>query len=247
METREAEHLSLRASDDGTAKIDGRAVPYGQTISVGGMSETFARGAVDPEELVGKTILWQHDRAEVIGHITEARNEDDGAYFTGTLIDTTRGRDAITALRAGAIKGLSIGFQPVEESWDGTHVTRTSVRIGEVSVATIPAYPDAEVLAVRNQEEKEHPVETTTPEVPTVDLDNLATREDLTALESRMSTMLTPPAPVERIHVREQLSELVRAYGNDPTQKSLLERADMVSSGNTGLTSTARTSKELIE
>lgn len=156
MQTTLLSELTIREADDGTATIEGRAVPYGVPASIGGTyAETFAPGALDPDQLRGRPILWNHERGEVVGSITEARNEKDGAYITGTLIPTSRGRDAILALRAGAVRGLSIGFEPVAHTWsdDGRSVTRSAVTVHELSVATLPAYTDAEVLAVRNLEE----------------------------------------------------------------------------------------------
>lgn len=244
MQTREASLIELRASDDGTATIEGRAVPYGRTSDLGGVRETFRPGSVDPGDLIGAPILWQHDRAEVIGVIEHAENRDDGAHFRAQLIPTARGRDAIIALRAKAVTGLSIGFETVEDVWlTRDHVERARVRVREVSVATIPAYPDAEVLAVRNQE-KESPVETTTPEVPQVDLSGLATREDLTALESRMTATLQVTEPVPPLDVRDAFTRLVIEHGRSPHVRAL---ADMVSAGNPGLTSTARTSKDVLD
>lgn len=244
METRQLPwDLTLRASDDGTATIEGRAVPYGQTIDLGGVRETFRAGALDPADLQGAPVLWQHDRNEVIGVIRSAENRDDGAHFAADLIPTSRGRDAIVAARAGAVRGLSIGFEPVEDLWHGQdHVERVKVRVREVSIATIPAYPDAELLAVRTQE-KESPVETTTTEVPQVDLSGLATREDLTALESRMAALQVTEQPPP-LDVREAFTRLVIEHGRARHVRAL---ADMVSAGNTGLTSTARTSKEVLD
>jgi HK97 family phage prohead protease len=229
--------LQLRDADtlpDGViGQIDGRAVPYDTPTDLGGITETFARGAVDPADLVGAPLLWQHQTGEVIGRITAATNRDDGVYFTADVIDTARGRDAHVALRTGAVAGLSVGFEQPDGGarWKGNHVTRTKVRVREVSAATLPAYPDAATLAVRNREE-ESTVEITTPEVPQVDLTNLATREDLTALESRMSSMLTVPAPSRALSVREALVLQLTESGKAQKLRAL---DDVVSSGNAGI------------
>lgn len=226
--------LSLREAPDGgdvIGHIEGRAVPYGQTIDLGGITETFARGAVDPSDLVGAPLLWQHDRGEVVGTITDAHNGDDGAYFTAAIIGTSRGRDALVALRSGAVKGLSVGFEriPDGDTWSGNAVTRSKVRVREVSVATIPAYPDAEALAVRQQEQESTMQDA--PEVPQVDLSTLATREDLTALEARITTMA--PAPrAPQLSVRDAFA-MQLTDARDRRQIRALD--DVLSSGNAGL------------
>jgi HK97 family phage prohead protease len=165
--------LTVREADDGTAVLEGRVVPYNVSATIGGaFAERFAPGSVDPADLMGAPILWNHDRAEVVGHITEATEADDGPHIVAQLIPTSRGRDAILALRHKSVRGLSVGFEPIEQTWsdDNTTVTRTKVRVREVSVATIPAYPDAEVLAVRKD----------TPTMP--DTDTLDVRAEVAPL-----------------------------------------------------------------
>lgn len=198
MQTTVSPPLTFREADDGTAVIEGRAVPYNVPTTVAGaFAERFAVGSVDPADLLGAPILWNHDRAEVIGHIVEAEQADDGPHFRADLIPTSRGRDAILTLRHGSVRGLSIGFEPIEQTWsdDNTVVTRTKVRVREVSVATIPAYPDAEVLAVR---EKEEPPMTDAPAVEPVTLDvraELAPLVDrLDQIEARAFANPTPEA-----------------------------------------------------
>ena len=240
-----ASQLTVRDADDGTAIIEGRAVPYNETIELGGVRETFAPNSVNTDELTGVPVLWQHDRTEIIGTVTAARQAPDGAMFTATLIPTSRGRDAIIALRAGAARGLSIGFEAVDDEWDGNDVTRRKVRVREVSVATLPAYETAAVLAVR----EETPTMTEVTEAPPVAAvtepdDRLARRVE--EMEARMLALTEPPAPpAPALNVRERFTQLITDYGRDRAKISV--RADMVSSGNSGLTSTERTSREIIE
>jgi len=224
---------NLQPEDDGSATIEGRAVPYGETIEVGGIRETFARNSVDAKALRGRPVLWQHDTNEPIGKIEGARNEDDGLHFRAKLYPTARGADAIKLLREGVVSGLSVGFNAGVDKWDGNHVTRQKVNVAEVSIATIPAYSGAGITAVRNQEEKETTVEPTTTEVPAVDLSNLATREDMSALEARMTAALTPPAaPAPSLNVRDALALQLSESAKDRKLRAL---ADVVSTGNSGV------------
>lgn len=230
MQTTNSEPLNVRLDDDGTATLSGRAVPYDTDATIGGsFTERFLPGSVNVEQLAGAPVLWNHDRSEVVGHIITARNEDDGAYVDAVIQPTSRGRDAITLLRSGSINGLSVGFEPITQTWTDDTVTRSSVRVREVSLATIPAYEDAKVLAVR----KEQPVpETTTPEVTetrevAVDLTGVHDRID--QLEARMHT--TSAAP-RTLGVREAF-ELALADAARTRQTRAL--ADVVSSGNAGV------------
>jgi len=62
----------------------------------------------------------------------------------------TQGREALALLRAGAVKGLSIGYKTIKEQWDATRKVRLlkEVKLYEVSVVTFPANELATVEAV---------------------------------------------------------------------------------------------------
>lgn len=75
------------------------------------------------------------------------------------------------------------------------------------------------------------------------------TREDLAELEARITAAqgtgveVREPVPV-RAAVRNLFSELVTAYGDG---RRIIRAADMITSGNTGLTDPGRTSEQIIE
>lgn len=97
-------------------------------------------------------MLWQHDQREPIGLWTDMTEDDRGLRCTGTLLLTVpEGQKAYEHLRAGTVKGLSIGFRAVERSWNyDTEVrTLTQVDLFEVSLVTIPANRDAQVDGVK--------------------------------------------------------------------------------------------------
>jgi HK97 family phage prohead protease len=155
-------------------EFTGIAVPWGQVAEIGGVyREIFERGAVQDSDAA--RLFWRH--REPIGRITAARDTDAGWEITAALSDTTQGRDAYALLRDGAIDQLSIGFEPVEHREevqpDGSvTVTRTRVRVREVSLVPFPAYDGAAVTQVRHATPapptKESPVTTTT-DAPDVD------------------------------------------------------------------------------
>ena len=74
-------------------------------------------------------------------HLSDWRGggtERDGARAA----QPARGRDAHVAMRTGAVPGLSIGFEQTDDgaTWKGNSVTRTKVRVREVSAATIAGF-----------------------------------------------------------------------------------------------------------
>jgi uncharacterized protein len=171
----------------------GKAIPYEQTAVIPGscfglsgrVTESFAREAFDPKDVVGKPLAWRH--GDPIGVITAAHNQPDGLYITAGILDTAAGRDADTLLRAGAIKGLSPRFRQTKAMWDKakTVVKHVASALEEVSLTPTPAYATAGVSAFR-EEVTEMTDTTTVPEtadVPVVVEDTQA-REALASVQN---------------------------------------------------------------
>lgn len=172
--------------------LRGIAVPYDDPITLWpGLREQFAPGAVIESDGL---LFWRHD--EPIGVITEAADTPAGWEITARISDTQLGRDAKTLLNDGAVRSLSIGFEPIEhlisEDEDGTTtITHTKVRAREVSIVPHPAYPAAAIT-----EHREETTMGTTPTTPSAS--EIQIREQLTDIERRLDTLIsTSPAPAE--------------------------------------------------
>lgn len=160
--------VSVRAADVATEAPDAReftgiAVPFNDPTTIrdwfGTYHEQIAPGAVEHGDDV--KVFWRH--GEVVGRIVAAEDTETGWQVTGRLSDTTLGRDAYALLRDGAIDRMSIGFEPIEhtelENEDGsTTITRTRIRVREVSLVPFPAYDGAAVEHVRTATPKENPM-----------------------------------------------------------------------------------------
>ena len=48
------------APGDGVATLYGRAVPYGTPTRIGAVEESFAPGAFDPKDVMGKPLASRH-------------------------------------------------------------------------------------------------------------------------------------------------------------------------------------------
>jgi len=145
--TREFRASKLDA-DEGV--IEGIAVPWGQTIDLGGgYRERFERGAVAPDT-TGVKLFYRH--AEPVGLISDLEDREEGLFIRARISDTSLGRDLRTLMRDGVIDRLSVGFIPREtrEEEDGTFV-RTAVDLKEVSAVPFPAYSGAVVTDVRHE------------------------------------------------------------------------------------------------
>lgn len=155
MLTRAIAHgLEIREDGNGRTLV-GLAVPYGTPTTIGAYVETMARGVfadatVDPSRV---KVLAAHDHESLpIGRALSLTESDAGLTAELLVSDTAAGRDVLTLVRDGVATGLSVGFVPVEDQWstDRTAVTRTRADLLEISVVTWPAYPDAQIEAVRH-------------------------------------------------------------------------------------------------
>jgi HK97 family phage prohead protease/HK97 family phage major capsid protein len=131
-----------------TREVVGLAVPYNQVADIGSYQEKFAPGAIRSIEDV--KLFWQH--SEPIGKILEGRDTEAGFEIRAMISDTPRGQEAYTLLQDGVINKFSVGFMPLEQTRDGSLVTRTLVDLKEVSLVSFPAFAGASVSEVRQEE-----------------------------------------------------------------------------------------------
>lgn len=148
--------LHIRSTNAEKREFTGIGVPYGEVIEHLFGAETFDRGSIEGAE--DARVMWQH--REPIGVITSYRDTDEGFEVTGRISETERGNEAMTLLKDGVVRSLSIGFEPIEytvEKREGQDdlLHFTKVRAREFSLVTFPAYDSAAIKDVRS--EKEHP------------------------------------------------------------------------------------------
>ncbi len=94
-------------------------------------------------------MLWQHDPAQPIGIWDEVREDGQGLWVKGRLLDSiAKGREAAALIEAGAIDGLSIGYRTVRATKnDKGQRLLTELELWEVSLVTFPMLPSARVAA----------------------------------------------------------------------------------------------------
>lgn len=103
--------------------------------------------------------LWQHKHSEPVGQVIDAKISNDGISVTiqlaqidepGTLRD--RLEEAWQSIKIGLVRGLSIGFSPIESaSIDGTWGYRfLKWDWLELSAVTIPANAEANIQTVKS-------------------------------------------------------------------------------------------------
>jgi len=100
-------------------------------------------------------ILWQHDMWDPIGLPTRLFEDENGLVLQARISRTDTGRKALTLMRDGVVRALSIGFEPVqfdfEEQPDGSMIRFVrEARLVEISVVTLGADPNAMITEVRS-------------------------------------------------------------------------------------------------
>lgn len=99
------------------------------------------------ERGISVKMLWQHDPAQPIGVWDEIYEDEIGLYVKGRILtEINAGKDAFTLIKAGAIDGLSIGYQTKKSSKnnDGFRLLK-AIELWEVSLVTFPMLPEARV------------------------------------------------------------------------------------------------------
>lgn len=97
-------------------------------------------------------MLWQHDPAQPIGRWERLGEDRRGLWVIGRLLPgVTLGREAAALIGAGAVSGLSIGFQArrAQKSRQGAERLLSDIDLWEVSVVTFPQVDGARVRIVR--------------------------------------------------------------------------------------------------
>ncbi|MBM6577123.1 HK97 family phage prohead protease [Microvirga sp. SRT01] len=142
-----------KMSFSGYGAVFGNVDSYGDVIAPGAFAKSLATHYSEGSQPL---MFLNHDAfgSLPIGRWTEMSEDGHGLKVHGELLDTQMGKDTYTALKAGAINGLSIGFRPIEFATrskpDEPRRTLKAIDLIEVSVVTIPANQKARVQAVKS-------------------------------------------------------------------------------------------------
>lgn len=100
-------------------------------------------------------LLWQHQSAEPIGVWEDLAEDKKGLWGKGRLLKgVQKAEEAHIRLKAGAVKGLSIGYRELEvqEPTERTEPRRLiKLDLLEISIVSFPANPKARVDLVKSE------------------------------------------------------------------------------------------------
>lgn len=145
------EHLwietKILGGDDGA--ISGIAWPFGAPDRSGDLIE---KGAFKAMKLP-LPMLFGHDPNDPVGAWDVAEEKADGLHITGKLLvdDLPRAREVRALVKAGAVRGLSIGYIAGKSFMrPGGGRTIKELQVLEVSLVPIPMHPGSQVTSAKS-------------------------------------------------------------------------------------------------
>jgi hypothetical protein len=139
----------LKSLDAGGSFV-GIAAAYNNTDLVGDVIAPGAFKQAIQSQGSGFPLLFAHDQSQPLG-VGKISDSPAGLLVDGQLVMADPNAVRVHAhLKAGSIKGLSIGFQDTKSTpqSDGTRLLK-EVRLHEISLVACPANPLAQVLSVK--------------------------------------------------------------------------------------------------
>ena len=143
-------NLTTRDAENGSHKITGYGMLFNQPSVPMPFIEYIKPEALDGLDLSNVMLLRSHDFDQILARVDSGtlsvRVDDKGLYFEATMPDTTLGNDTLADIKAGNIKGCSIGFNIGDDDWsrDDTgqtiHQINEISQLNEISLTPIPAY-----------------------------------------------------------------------------------------------------------
>ena len=136
------------------ASIFGNIDSYGDVVQPGAFENTLKEWAESGNFL---PVLFGHNMADPdynIGHVLEAKEDERGLWVRGQLdLESAKGAQVHRMLKGRRISQLSFAYDVIKGTWgqlDGVDVYELhEVKIYEVSLVTIGANQETEVLAVK--------------------------------------------------------------------------------------------------
>ncbi|WP_288897414.1 phage major capsid protein [uncultured Delftia sp.] len=145
--------MVVKAVDEDKREITGIASTPG-TDSMGDIVEPGGAEFTLPIPL-----LWQHDHLQPIGSVFAARITREGIEIRASVVKPTpdmpsqliaRLEEAWSSIKAKLVRGLSIGFSPIEWALMDSGIRFTRWNWHELSAVTVPANAEASITSIKS-------------------------------------------------------------------------------------------------
>ena len=152
-------------------------------------------------------LCWQHDRATVIGKITDKGVDDYGMWIEADILPTSAGNDAAILLKNGAVKEFSIGYRANKyhyehkEGYDYDIRILEDITVVEVSPVTTAANPAAILISAKADPEHNQESNQTINQTPSM------TPEEIKEMQDRIEKAATEKVTAEIKSLQDKLTE----------------------------------------
>jgi hypothetical protein len=146
--------------------VVGHAAVYGKlSEDLGGFREMIRPGAFDSVLNNDVRVFFNHDPNYILGRTkagtAKISSDKTGLKYEFEVPDTSAGRDLLVSLERGDISQSSFAFSVEKDSWadrDGRDIRTIEKvkRLYDVSPVSIPAYPDADDIAIAKRSLKNY-------------------------------------------------------------------------------------------
>lgn len=141
-------------NDDGTfsgyGSVFGNVDSYREIVAPGAFKDSLKEIKASGDPLPA---LWQHDPSKPIGGYSSLAEDDHGLKVEGFLLvnDVPLAKEAHALMQRRVVKGLSIGYYVLADTYDEKERVRTLTKLDlvEVSIVTFPANAEAQIDAVK--------------------------------------------------------------------------------------------------
>lgn len=143
--------VNAEGSFTGYAAVFNNVDLGGDIIAPGAFAKTILEKQDHP-------VLWGHMSREVIGVNKTYVEDQKGLRVEGQLVlEVQRAKEAHALMKAGAVRGMSIGYDTVRDELNHDTGVRTlkEVKLWEYSFTPFPMNPEAQLTAVKNMEDFE--------------------------------------------------------------------------------------------
>lgn len=142
-------------NDDGTFEGYGAVFnnvdSYREIVAPGAFADSLKAIQASGDPLPA---LWQHNSKEPIGGYDLLVEDAHGLKVSGFLLKdhVTRAAEAYALMKRRVIKGMSIGYYVLEDSWNEKDRVRTLTKLDlqEISIVTFPANAEAQIESVKS-------------------------------------------------------------------------------------------------
>lgn len=174
---------------DDAGAISGIAWPFSGPDRVGDVIERGAFKALPPLPM-----LDTHDQGKAVGVWEEITETAEGLAVKGRLLieDVERAREVRALVRAGAMRGLSIGFASKKTApRKGGGRTISDLDLMEISICAVPAHPGARITSAKDMTMADQDL--TEVKAQIADLEKKADTTALTARLDKIEAKLNRP------------------------------------------------------